>query len=157
MQDAYYAELESTLGTLSFTCDDGGRLVELRFGPGTAAPTCDDRRCEHVREQLAEYLHGARTTFELETAPAGTTFQRRVWQGLTEIPYGEAISYGELARRIGMPGAARAVGQANGANPIPIVIPCHRVIAADGSIGGFSSGLGIKRQLLSLERVQIAA
>jgi len=157
MQDVYYAELESTLGTLSFACDSVGRLLDLRFGPCTAAVSLENRRCKHVSKQLADYLHGTRTTFDLQIAPSGTTFQRRVWQGLTEIPYGEAISYGELARRIGMPGAARAVGQANGANPIPIVIPCHRVIAADGTIGGFSSGLGIKRQLLALERVQLAA
>lgn len=157
MQDAYYAELESALGTLSFACDDAGRLVELRFGSSPAEPNNDDPRCARVREQLVEYLDGSRTVFDLELDPAGTPFQRRVWQGLTEIPYGEVISYGELARRIGMPGAARAVGQANGKNPIPIVVPCHRVIAADGSIGGFSSGLGLKRQLLALERVQLAA
>lgn len=157
MQDVYYAELESALGTLSFACDGNGSLVELRFGPCAAGAPIDDRRCEHVRRQLAAYLEGARTTFDLALAPAGTPFQQRVWKGLTDIPYGRVISYGELARRIGMPGAARAVGQANGANPIPIVIPCHRVIAANGKIGGFSSGLAIKRQLLAHECVELAA
>jgi methylated-DNA-[protein]-cysteine S-methyltransferase len=157
MRDVYYAELESALGTLSFACDSDGRLLELNFGPSAAAAPMDDRRCEHVKDQLAAYLEGKRTTFDLALAPAGTPFQRRVWKGLTDIPYGQVISYGELARRIGMPGAARAVGQANGANPIPIVIPCHRVIAANGTIGGFSSGLAIKRQLLSHEHVELAA
>ena len=149
MRDAYYAELESVLGTLSFACDGDGRLLELNFGPCPAAAPMDERRCEHAKEQLTAYLQGTRTTFDLPLAPRGTSFRRRVWKGLTEIPYGQVISYGELARRIGMPGAARAVGQANGANPIPIVIPCHRVISADGTIGGFSSGLAIKRQLLA--------
>ena len=157
MRDVYYAELESKLGTLSFACDLEGRLVELSFGPSAAGVTIDEGRCEHVRRQLAAYLEGTRTSFDLRLAPAGTAFQQRVWKGLSEIPYGCVISYGELARRIGMPGAARAVGQANGANPIPIVIPCHRVIAADGRIGGFSSGLAIKRKLLAHERVELAA
>lgn len=157
MRDVYYAELESALGTLSFACDGDGRLLELRFGPCAPAAPIDDRHCEHVREQLAQYLRGTRTTFDLALAPAGTPFQRRVWKGLTDIPYGRVISYGEFARRIDIPGAARAVGQANGANPIPIIIPCHRVIAADGTIGGFSSGLSIKRQLLALEHVELAA
>jgi len=157
MRDAYYAELESSLGTVSIACDGDGKLVELNFGPCAAAAPIDGRRCEHVIEQLAAYFDGTRTTFDLALAPAGTQFQQRVWKGLTEIPYGQAISYGELARRIGMPGAARAVGQANGANPIPIVIPCHRVIAADGTIGGFSSGLATKRRLLAHEHVELAA
>ncbi|NIW23093.1 MAG: methylated-DNA--[protein]-cysteine S-methyltransferase [Gammaproteobacteria bacterium] len=131
--------------------------MELNFGPCTAAAPIDEGRCAHVKEQLEAYLQGTRTTFDLTLAPEGTAFQRRVWKGLTEIPYGQVISYGELAHRIGMPGAARAVGQANGKNPIPIVIPCHRVIAADGTIGGFSSGLAIKRQLLAHEHVELAA
>lgn len=157
MRGVYYAELESALGTLSFACDRDGRLVALRFGPCARDVPIDEARCKHVTDQLTEYLDGTRTVFDLEVAPAGTPFQRRVWKGLTDIPYGQAISYGELARRIGMPGAARAVGQANGANPIPIVIPCHRVIAANGTIGGFSSGLAVKRQLLAHEHVELAA
>ncbi len=157
MRNVYYAELESALGTLSFACDSEGALLELNFGPCSAAAPIDDRRCAHVKEQLTAYLQGTRTTFDLALAPTGTSFQRRVWKGLTDIPYGQVVSYGELARRIGMPGAARAVGQANGANPIPIVIPCHRVIAADGTIGGFSSGLPIKRQLLAHEHIELAA
>ena len=157
MRDLYYAEVETELGTLSFACDDAGRLVELCFGPSAGAPKDIDAHCIAVSEQLTEYFDGARTQFDLELAPAGTPFQQRVWNALRAIPYGQVISYGELARRIGRPGAARAVGQANGANPIPVVIPCHRVIAADGTIGGFSSGLRIKRRLLAHEHVGLAA
>ena len=102
--------------------------------------------------QLREYFAGGRTGFDLALAPKGTEFQRAVWRQLQEIPYGETISYGELARRVGNPNAARAVGSANGANPLPIVIPCHRVIAGDGSIGGFGGGLPTKEILLALEQ-----
>jgi len=102
--------------------------------------------------QLREYFAGGRTGFDLPLAPKGTEFQRAVWRQLQDIPYGETISYGDLARRVGNPKAARAVGSANGANPLPIVIPCHRVIAGDGSIGGFGGGLPTKEILLSLEQ-----
>jgi methylated-DNA-[protein]-cysteine S-methyltransferase len=102
--------------------------------------------------QLREYFAGKRTGFDLPLAPKGTDFQRAVWRQLQEIPYGETISYGELARRVGNPKAARAVGSANGSNPLPIVIPCHRVIAGDGSIGGFGGGLPTKEILLALEQ-----
>ena len=101
--------------------------------------------------QLREYFAGRRSGFDLPLAPEGTTFQRAVWRQLQEIPYGGTISYGELARRVGNPKASRAVGTANGANPIPIVIPCHRVIAADGKLGGFGGGLPVKQALLELE------
>ena len=101
--------------------------------------------------QLREYFAGRRTTFELTLAPIGSAFQKAVWQRLREIPYGETISYGELARRVGNPKAARAVGAANGANPLPIVVPCHRVIGADGSLTGFAFGEDLKRRLLEHE------
>ena len=101
--------------------------------------------------QLREYFGGRRTGFDLPLAPEGTGFQRAVWRQLQEIPYGGTISYGELARRVGNPKASRAVGAANGANPIPIVIPCHRVIASDGKLGGFGGGLPVKQALLELE------
>jgi methylated-DNA-[protein]-cysteine S-methyltransferase len=101
--------------------------------------------------QLREYFAGKRVEFDLPLAPEGTAFQRGVWRQLQEIPYGETISYGELARRVGNPKASRAVGSANGANPLPIVIPCHRVIAGDGSLGGFGGGLPTKQTLLDLE------
>lgn len=101
--------------------------------------------------QLREYFAGARRTFHLSLAPAGTPFQLAVWSALQAIPYGDTVSYGELARRLGRPGSARAVGLANGTNPLPIIVPCHRVIGADGSLTGFGGGLNIKRALLSLE------
>src|ERR1700719_4924038 len=101
--------------------------------------------------QLRDYFVGLRTGFDLPLAPEGTPFQRAVWRQLQDIPYGETISYGELARRVGNPKASRAVGSANGANPLPIVIPCHRVIAGDGTLGGFGGGLPTKQALLALE------
>lgn len=112
----------------------------------------DDAAFAATRAQLTAYFAGERTTFDLPLAPAGTPFQRKVWQALCEIPYGETISYGELARRIGQPTAARAVGLANGSNPLPIVVPCHRVIGADGSLTGFGGGIERKRWLLAHER-----
>ena len=102
-------------------------------------------------EQLGEYFSGARRRFELPLDSRGTEFQQSVWAQLRQIPYGETASYGDLARRLGKPGAMRAVGSANGANPISIIVPCHRVIGADGSLGGFGGGLEIKRRLLEHE------
>jgi methylated-DNA-[protein]-cysteine S-methyltransferase len=101
--------------------------------------------------QLREYFAGRRTDFDLPLVVEGTAFQRSVWRALQEIPYGETISYGELARRVGNPKASRAAGSANGKNRIPIVIPCHRVIAAGGKLGGFGGGLPVKQALLALE------
>ncbi|HKJ99255.1 MAG TPA: methylated-DNA--[protein]-cysteine S-methyltransferase [Desulfotignum sp.] len=105
-----------------------------------------------VLSQLAAYFRGKLTRFSLDTAPEGTEFQRRVWQALAKIPYGATISYGELAVQIGNPKACRAVGMANARNPIPIVIPCHRVIGKNGTLTGFGGGLDIKEKLLALER-----
>ncbi len=106
-----------------------------------------------ARDQLTAYLAGERRDFDFELAiTGGSEFQRSVWRTLAEIPYGETISYAELARWIGRPQAVRAVGQANGANPLPIVLPCHRVIASGGGLGGYGGGLALKRQLLDLER-----
>lgn len=102
-------------------------------------------------EQLREYFAGARRDFDLPLRPTGTPFQLSVWAELRRIPFGTTISYAELARRIGNPRAVRAVGLANGANPLAIVIPCHRVIGADGRLVGYGGGLGIKEQLLALE------
>ena len=105
-----------------------------------------------VVAQLAAYFAGKRTGFEVALRPAGTSFQQRVWDALSEIPYGETRSYGEIARRIGQPGAARAVGLANGRNPIAVVVPCHRVIGANGALTGYAGGLQAKRALLDLEQ-----
>jgi methylated-DNA-[protein]-cysteine S-methyltransferase len=103
--------------------------------------------------QLEEYFAGKRTEFDLPLELEGTAFQKDVWMTLAEIPYGKTISYAELASMVGRPSAFRAVGQANGANPIPIVLPCHRVIASGGGIGGYGGGLDMKRRLLALEGV----
>jgi len=156
MSERYHGQLSTSLGPVSFAVDTAGRLVEIRFAPLEGRAT-DDVRCRRVAQQLTEYFAGQRTRFDLAIAAQGTPFQQRVWRALQSIPYGEVVSYGEIARRIGMPRAARAIGQANGANPTPIVVPCHRVIASDGTIGGFSSGLATKRRLLAIEHVRIAA
>ena len=103
-------------------------------------------------EQLGEYFSGDRLDFDLPLAVAGTPFQQRVWAALRDIPYGETESYGELAARVGSPGASRAVGLANGRNPIGIIVPCHRVIGASGSLTGYGGGIERKRQLLDMER-----
>jgi methylated-DNA-[protein]-cysteine S-methyltransferase len=102
--------------------------------------------------QLAEYFAGQRTEFDLPLAMEGTAFQRRVWAALQEIPYGETVSYGELARGLGKASASRAVGLANGRNPVPIIVPCHRVVGSDGSLTGYGGGLDRKRFLLALEQ-----
>jgi len=111
----------------------------------------DDRPFSQVKRQLEEYFAGTRTSFDLPIQPEGTEFQRRVWNALLEIPYGTTISYLELARRIGDEKAARAVGLANGLNPISIIVPCHRVIGADGSLTGYGGGIERKRWLLQHE------
>jgi methylated-DNA-[protein]-cysteine S-methyltransferase len=112
----------------------------------------DDRSLLAAREQLEAYFAGRLEIFSLELSPAGTPFQQRVWRALLEIPFGATESYGELARRIGLPQAARAVGLANGRNPISIVIPCHRVIGADGSLTGYGGGIERKKWLLAHEQ-----
>ena len=107
---------------------------------------------EQTRAELEEYFEGRRHTFDIPLAPNGTDFQRSVWRALTAIPYGQTISYAELARRVGNEAAVRAVGAANGRNPIPVIVPCHRVIGSDGSLTGFGGGLPRKKWLLQHER-----
>lgn len=153
MDSGYYDHMDSPLGLLVMACDDHG-LRALRMGPDAHPEprwTRDPGRLYSVRHQLQEYFAGERQAFTLNVQPEGTAFQRQVWTALCGIPYGQTISYGALARRVGSPGGARAVGGANGRNPIPIIIPCHRVINADGGLGGYSSGLEAKRCLLTLE------
>lgn len=152
-----YAYLETPIGTL-LIAGDADAIHRITFPQhGRAArpePEWQESQRGPVGEairQLREYFAGKRAEFDLPLAPEGTTFQRSVWRQLQEIPYGETISYGELARRVGNPKASRAVGSANGANPLPIVIPCHRVIAGDGTLGGFGGGLPTKQTLLALE------
>jgi methylated-DNA-[protein]-cysteine S-methyltransferase len=116
-------------------------------------PAAAPRALADAARQLGEYFAGDRTTFELALRTAGTPFQREVWAALAEIPYGETISYAELAASVARPHAFRAVGSANGANPIAIIVPCHRVITSGGSLGGYAGGLDAKRTLLALEGV----
>jgi methylated-DNA-[protein]-cysteine S-methyltransferase len=112
----------------------------------------DDKLLAPVQRQLTEYSAGRRKRFELPLRPRGTGFQLQVWKALTEIPFGETRSYGQIADAVGQPGKARAVGAANGANPIMLIIPCHRVIGADGSLTGFGGGLPLKARMLAFER-----
>jgi len=136
---------------------DGVALTGLYMqeGPGRVEPDAAWRRARQpfaaVREQLEEYFAGGRTRFELRLALAGTEWQRRVWEALERVPYGETVSYGELAGRLGRPSAARAMGAANALNPISIVVPCHRVVGANGALTGYAGGVERKRFLLALE------
>jgi methylated-DNA-[protein]-cysteine S-methyltransferase len=150
----YWDLVPSPIGTVSVAVDATGRLIEVHLDGSHPNGRRDARRCHRVRAQLREYFAGKRQTFDLELAPRGTPFQLRVWQSLCDIRFGTVRNYGDVARAIGQPGAARAVGQANGHNPMPIVIPCHRVVASDGSIGGYTGGLSIKHRLLALEGVE---
>jgi methylated-DNA-[protein]-cysteine S-methyltransferase len=144
--------VSSPLGDLQLY-SDGEHLVKIGFPEEKAEPARDgnDPVLQACAGQLAAYFRGTRHRFELPLAPRGTDFQRQVWRALTEIPYGETRSYGEVARAIGRPAAVRAVGAANGRNPLPIVVPCHRVIGSDGSLTGFAWGLAAKTRLLELE------
>jgi len=132
---------------------DGDALTGLRFGLGTPAGERDDDApvLRAAAEQLAEYFAGERRDFDLRLAPRGTPFQRSVWERLRLIPYGTTVTYGAIARDLGAPTACRAVGAANGRNPIAIVVPCHRVVGADGSLTGFGGGMPAKRTLLDIE------
>jgi len=137
-----------------------GRLVKLSFHSSPDPQPPSDPRDREILEtattQLAEYFALQRKNFDLPLDLRGTDFHQRVWQALLEIPYGETTSYGELAERIGSPGQARAVGVANGANPIAIIVPCHRVIGADGSLVGYGGGLERKQLLLDLESTHLS-
>lgn len=157
MADAmHYCYLDSPVGEL-LLAGDASSLRVIGFPDGSRRRRHEEGWVEsaepfqEVRRQLDEYFSGSRQDFDLPLAPAGTEFQRCVYDELQRIPYGSTISYAELAERIERPKAVRAVGAANGQNPIPIVIPCHRVIGSDGSLTGFGGGLPIKRALLALE------
>ena len=159
-----YCELRTPVGILTLAGDEEG-LREITFPKGTHArsPFSSEQGSESVaalREAIAQlnaYFSGRLSRFDLPLAPVGTPFQQDCWSALRAIPYGQTTSYGEIARRVGRPAAYRAVGAANGRNPIPIIIPCHRVIGADGSLTGFGGGLSIKRHLLELEARHRAA
>jgi methylated-DNA-[protein]-cysteine S-methyltransferase len=168
--NAYVDTAESPAGPLAFAVDEDGALIRLHFAESDYGPVmereledegylveADESRTAPVREELSEYAAGRRTMFGVPLALAGSEWQKSVWRELTRIPYGETRSYGEIADLLGRPGAARAVGGANAANRLPLVVPCHRVISADGTLGGFNGGLHIKEQLLDHERRVLAA
>jgi len=168
MKTVFADRLPSPLGDLWAVVDERGALLQLDFVGARQAPDHPDElvalhrhrgralnfepaRLTHVRDQLAAWFRGERTDFDLGVAAEGTPFQRRVWRALVAIPYGETRSYGELAASLGRPGSARAVGRANGSNPVAIVVPCHRVIGASGALTGYAGGVERKRRLLALE------
>jgi methylated-DNA-[protein]-cysteine S-methyltransferase len=157
--DLWHYELETPLGPMRAAFDGRGRLRELGFGgldPRETVPVATKPLREahaFLVRQLASYFAGKLRTFTVPLAPEGTHFQMRVWEELRHIPYGRTASYHELAERLGEPKATRAVGQANGANPIAILVPCHRVIGADGSLTGYGGGMERKEFLLRLEGV----
>jgi len=153
----YYWQFETPIGPL-LLLGDALHLRRIGLQGGTHPETVDEAWIQaeepfgEAIAQLQQYFAGTRQQFELPLAPQGTDFQQAVWRELQAIPYGRTLSYGALARKLGNAQASRAVGLANGANPLPVVIPCHRVIGADGSLTGFGGGLAIKHSLLTLEQ-----
>jgi methylated-DNA-[protein]-cysteine S-methyltransferase len=167
---AYVDEIESPAGPLAFAVNEDGALMRLHFLESDYGPVmeedledegyavqADETRSAGVRKELSEYVGGRRRIFDVPLAFAASVWQKAVWMELTRIPFGETRSYGEVADNLGRPGAARAVGRANASNVLPVVVPCHRVIAADGTLGGFNGGLHLKERLLEHERSVLAA
>jgi methylated-DNA-[protein]-cysteine S-methyltransferase len=151
-----WAPIPNKFGTFAAWLDSEGRLVRFSFHVKRApkidtTAIRDDDALAFVQKQVDEYCDGERRDFDFELAPQGNAFQLKVWKALTQIPFGQTTSYGALAKKIGYPDAARAVGAANGANPIALIQPCHRVIGADGSLTGFGGGLPLKQALLAHE------
>lgn len=152
----FYRYYQSPIGRLLLVAERG-ILSQLHFAktadhlPIPSDWQKDEHLFAEIINQLHQYFAGKRTIFDLQLDPQGTSFQKQVWQELLRIPYGETASYGDIAERIGNPKACRAVGMANRRNPIPIIIPCHRVIGRDGSLTGFGGGLTVKERLLALE------
>ncbi|ETA80330.1 methylated-DNA--[protein]-cysteine S-methyltransferase [Youngiibacter fragilis] len=146
------AVIKSNLGNIELEAEDGA-LTGLAFTSKPLEAPPAGSVLEEAARQLDEYFKGQRKEFTIPLAPHGTSFQERVWKELLNIPYGEAISYGELARRCDNPNAARAIGGAVGKNPIGVIIPCHRIISGDGTLGGYTGGTDFKKLLLKLEGV----
>ena len=153
MQIELVRHIETPIGRLKL-CADGDGLCALRFASTGEEMDAAPLLLQAERE-LEEYFAGRRTAFSVPLSMHGTPFQMEVWAALRAIPYGETRSYGELARRIGRPGACRAVGMANHVNPLPILVPCHRVVGADGHLTGYAGGLDVKKYLLELEGVHV--
>jgi methylated-DNA-[protein]-cysteine S-methyltransferase len=162
---AYVDEIGSPAGPLAFAVNEDGALLRLHFLESEHGPVMeqeledegyaiesDEIRTAEVRDELFEYVNGQRKTFDAPLAFVGSEWQKAVWTELRRIPFGVTRSYGEIADSLGRPGAARAVGRANASNVLPVVVPCHRVIAADGTLGGFNGGLHLKERLLEHER-----
>lgn len=150
--------LETPVGALQLAVNGDGTVVEILLpnrkrvaSPSQQRPVAAERGMQRVRDQLSEYFAGKRRVFDLPLLAEGSPFEQYVWERLLAIPYGATTSYGAIATELGLSNGARAVGRANGANPIPIVIPCHRVIGADGELTGYGGGLPLKRALLELE------
>ena len=160
MNKTYYSWFDSPVGALLLAGTNSG-LKLVSFSAGKRRKGIDNEWSEdnaaftEVVDQLQSYFAGERRSFDLPLVLEGTDFQKRIWTALQNIPYGETVSYKMLAERVGSPKAVRAVGAANGANPIPIIIPCHRVIGNDGSLTGFGGGLPLKKKLLELESRQL--
>jgi methylated-DNA-[protein]-cysteine S-methyltransferase len=154
MTDLRYSCMESPIGELLLVASDAG-LRAIGFQGSRPRPEWkrSDGDLKEPARQLAAYFGAELREFDLPLDAEGTPFQRDVWQALCRIPFGQSVSYGEIARRIGRPTAVRAVGAANGSNPLPIVVPCHRVIGSDGRLTGYGGGLPIKEFLLRLEGV----
>ena len=153
---ACHGLIDTRFGPVAAWLDVRGALLRLLFNPTPeqlAAHACprDDAALAEVARQLAEYQAGERQSFDLPLAPQGTPFQQQVWAALREVPYGHTVSYGELARALGNPDGARAVGRANATNPIALIVPCHRVLGTDGSLTGYAGGLPLKAALLRFE------
>jgi methylated-DNA-[protein]-cysteine S-methyltransferase len=161
MNEVFYTRIDSPVGKLLLAADAQG-LRQVSFESSKRAAPVQRQWRENnspfaeVIRQLQAYFGGQLREFKLRLAPEGTEFQLRVWNSLRTIPYGETISYAQLAQKIGNPQAVRAVGLANGCNPIPIIVPCHRVIGSDGSLTGFGGGLANKKILLALESRQLS-
>lgn len=148
---AAVARIDAPFGPLTLVAREGA-LVSVSFSSELEPTRLRDPVLARAEAQLAEYLAGRRTTFDLPLRAEGTPFQRAVWAALAQIPFGETTSYAAIARAIGRPNAVRAVGAANGRNPLAIVVPCHRVIGRDGTLTGYAGGLAAKRWLLDHER-----
>jgi methylated-DNA-[protein]-cysteine S-methyltransferase len=151
-----WGAFDTRFGRLAACVDEAGRLVRFRFHADKHRPrgVNDDAAVAHVRKQVEEYCAGQRRAFDLDRhIEEGTEFERGVWQAMARIPFGETLSYGAIAKQLGQPDAARVVGAACNGNPIPLIVPCHRVIGADGALVGFGGGLPLKRALLDFESV----
>ncbi len=158
MSQEQYCYLNTSVGWLRVAADEAGisAISFIAEPPKVLSPVTHVHLKEAYR-QLAEYFRGERISFSLPLNPRGTEFQKSVWKGLTEIPFGTTMSYKELATRVGKPGGARAVGMANNKNPLPIVVPCHRVIGSNGDLVGYAPGLDVKKKLLSIEGAEFAS